>query len=302
MKKLVLLSLLIFAIPLTSLAWNRRGHQAASAIAYARLSQADRAKVIAVLKHHPWYNSVWRDEYQQSHPPNTSFEFFAVMRAAAWPDDIRNNPAFHHRPWHYVNFPLTMPNDLDFDNPIGDGIMMSKIQDAMDSVENDTALSQRRNRAIMLSWLLHLLGDMHQPLHTVALVNSTYPEGDHGGNDFFVRKTATSSVGNLHSFWDNVLGTSRTIQRSAALASELRGQHPFSSAMDNGDYKDWAKDSARLAVTHAYKLNGQAITGSSNPNQGTAVPAGYEVNARRVSAKQVALAGYRIAKVLGSLL
>lgn len=302
MRKLVLLALLIFAIPLTSLAWNRRGHQAASAIAYARLSQNDKEKAIAILKYHPWYNSEWRTEYQQSHPPNMSFENYAFIRAAAWPDDIRNNPAFHHRPWHYVNYPFRMPNNIDFDDPIGDGIMMTKIQDAMDSVKNDDAISQRENRAIMLSWLLHLLGDMHQPLHTVALVNSTYPEGDHGGNDFFVRKTPTSSVKTLHSFWDDVLGTSRTIQSSAALATDLRSQHPFSSSMDNGDYKDWAKDSARLAINHAYKFNGEAITGSSNRNQGTAVPVGYAANATSVSAKQVALAGYRIATELRSLL
>lgn len=300
MKKLVLLSLLIFTIPITSLAWNRRGHQAASAIAYARLSQSDKEKVIAVLKHHPWYDSTWRTEFNQSHPADMSFENFAFIRAAAWPDDIRGNASFHHGTWHYVNFPFTMPDDVDMDNPIG-GSLMRKIRDSMNTVKNQTAVSQK-NRAIMLSWLLHLLGDMHQPLHTVALVNDTYPEGDHGGNDFFVRKTATSSVMKLHGFWDDVLGTSRTIQSSATLATELTTQHPFTGSMDDGDYKDWAKDSAKLAVSDTYNFNGQPITGSSNPNHGTAVPTGYQANARRISAKQVALAGYRIAKTLSSLL
>src|SRR5262249_39587347 len=56
-----------------------------------------------------------------------------------------------------------------------------------------------------LSWLLHLVGDVHQPLHATTRVSATKPDGDDGGNG-----VELSSPANLHTFWDDVLGSGNT--------------------------------------------------------------------------------------------
>jgi len=51
--------------------------------------------------------------------------------------------------------------------------------------------------------IIHYIGDLHQPLHAVALVNSTYPSGDMGGNKEYLPTNACGAT-NLHSAWDSV--------------------------------------------------------------------------------------------------
>lgn len=57
-------------------------------------------------------------------------------------------------------------------------------------------------RAMFARYLVHLVGDIHQPLHSVALFNHTFPKGDAGGN-LLKLKTLNGTVQNLHSFWDS---------------------------------------------------------------------------------------------------
>jgi len=56
-------------------------------------------------------------------------------------------------------------------------------------------------RALFARYVVHLVGDIHQPLHSVALFNKTYPEGDIGGNREKVL-LVNGSTSNFHSYWD----------------------------------------------------------------------------------------------------
>jgi hypothetical protein len=59
--------------------------------------------------------------------------------------------------------------------------------------ENESVVKNENNperKAIALAWLFHLLGDIHQPLHTAQLFAAEYPQGDRGGNEICVRVTA----------------------------------------------------------------------------------------------------------------
>jgi hypothetical protein len=105
--------------------------------------------------------------------PSMSVKEYAFIKAAGWPDDVRSRrwKKYHHGNWHYVNFPCSPPNKLNTSDPIGSGQLMSKIKEAFDSLRDGTANEQREERAIMVAWLIHLMGDLHQPLHTVALKN-----------------------------------------------------------------------------------------------------------------------------------
>lgn len=56
-------------------------------------------------------------------------------------------------------------------------------------------------RALFARYLVHVVGDMHQPLHSVALFNKTFPSGDRGGNSIKI-KLLNGTSQNLHAFWD----------------------------------------------------------------------------------------------------
>ncbi len=57
-------------------------------------------------------------------------------------------------------------------------------------------------RSLFARYLIHMVGDIHQPLHSVALFNHTFPKGDQGGNLLKV-KLLNGSIANFHSFWDS---------------------------------------------------------------------------------------------------
>lgn len=57
-------------------------------------------------------------------------------------------------------------------------------------------------RALFARYLVHVVGDIHQPLHSVSLFNETYPSGDRGGNSLKIT-LLNGSANNLHSFWDS---------------------------------------------------------------------------------------------------
>jgi len=69
--------------------------------------------------------------------------------------------------------------------------------------ENDSVVKNENDserKAIGLAWLFHLVGDIHQPLHTAQLFTIDYPKGDRGGNEICVRVTQAGQPMDLHKF------------------------------------------------------------------------------------------------------
>ena len=308
MRKLCLVCLLVLATSMTATAWNRHGHYAVAAIAYRTLTTSERNEIDAILKYHPFF-SQWQKEYQKYHP-SMSVKEYAFIKAAGWPDDVRSKrwkDAYHHGNWHYVNFPCSPPHKLNLSDPIGTGKLLSKIDDAEDSLRDDTSIEQRVNRAIMLAWLIHLIGDLHQPLHTVALQNADYPDGDHGGNFFFVLEGEEANPINLHSFWDESLGAKKSVADGKALGTTARTQLPFSVTLIKGNHQDWARESARIGLDSGYQYrstdgSSPALEGGTSPDEAIVLPDGYAGNVRRIALKRVALAGYRLGSVIKAAL
>lgn len=59
-------------------------------------------------------------------------------------------------------------------------------------------------RGVALRYLLHMMGDLHQPLHTVSRCTPQTPQGDEGGNGFgLLTGSSAGDVRNLHSMWDS---------------------------------------------------------------------------------------------------
>src|SRR5262249_11163236 len=155
------------------------------------LSEAERKKAHELLTHHPHYES-----YLTKHRlGSVAVEEWVFLRAATWPHHLRGpvrpgepDPAGVRSPRtgrHSAAFPVfPPPATRDF---------TTKVRERPEKHDVVCALKQRvaelrlrtaadDDRAVALCWLLHLTGDVHQPLHCASLFTDKFPEGDFGGN------------------------------------------------------------------------------------------------------------------------
>src|SRR5437867_10194609 len=186
-----------------------------AAEAWQEFSPALRNKVTELLKSHPDYEK-WERAFSPS-SANLDLSTFVFMRASTWPAEIRRHGnQYDHPQWHYANYPLKPPAFPVEPGPSPNDDILYGIGQCEKILADAKAPAQER--AVYLSWLIHLIGDLHQPLHCASLMNETYPAGDKGGNDFYI-KPATKGI-KLHSVWDGLLGTSSKPQSRLNYAME----------------------------------------------------------------------------------
>src|SRR5262249_34522240 len=154
-------------------------------IAFDAMSPAQQQAIHEILKKHPHY-----EEYLIAEKPaGIDNEMWAFLRATTWADWVRSNhrAEFHKSEWHYINYPYKMGQNgsvLPTPLPQPENIL-ERLPLAITMVKNsgttnelkllDTLTAEQR-RAVALTWIFHLVGDAHQPLHMVAMINDpTWP-------------------------------------------------------------------------------------------------------------------------------
>src|SRR5262249_12194527 len=281
-------------------------------IAYQVLQQENPhaiERVKAVLEKHPWYPNQWQARLQDVSVADHSLVLF--MQAARWADDIRSNDKQQHRAlWHYINWPFKpdgQPPSVKTREPEAVNILTAMMENQRIAA-NDNDVERK---AIALAWLFHLVGDIHQPLHTVQLFTSEYPKGDRGGNEICVRVTQAGRPMDLHRFWDGVITSSQNMTRLRNDATALMGRQEFQRSqlteLANGDFESWAKESYEIATKIAYR-NGGLVGAPRSGNKdcpmvvtAPVLPPGYVVNASRIADRRIILAGYRLVDLLKRL-
>ena len=290
LSRLGVVLLFLGAINLRCLAWSGSGHKVIAAIAYRQLSPSLKEKTVELLMSHPDYEK-WEIAFSAN--SNLDFATFIFMRSSTWPDEIRRLGSEHDHPhWHYIDYPLRAHKFLFEDAPSPDDDALYAIAQC-EKILADTNASPRL-RAVQLSWLIHLIGELHQPLHCSSFVNETYPEGDKGGNDFYVRPTERGIK--LHSLWDGLLGTSGSPATDLNYGIQLESEFPNKSLQElekSKTPKAWSLDSRTLALEKAY-LNGN-LKGGTTAESALPLPADYTKTAKAVAERQAVLAGYRLA-------
>jgi S1/P1 Nuclease len=141
-----------------------------------------------------------------------------------------------------------------------------------------------------LSWLLHLVGDVHQPLHCATRVSTAEPGGDAGGNK--VKLSCMGCGPELHAFWDDVLGTSKVLDKVIQFGKSL--PPPPASFAAKVNENDWIAESFAAAKQTAYSGPVQAGDGPFSLTEA------YKASAQAVAKERVALAGARLATLLNS--
>ena len=155
---------------LPAFAWGPEGHSLVARLAAAHLTPQATARVAEVLGQGNTMQSI-----------------------ASWADQIRRERLVTG-PWHYVDIPIDKPHlDMTRDCPKGDCVI-AKIEEFQRTVVDPAATPVQRREALL--FLIHFVGDMHQPLHCSD-------NKDKGGND--VKLDLFGRPTNLHSAWDGGL-------------------------------------------------------------------------------------------------
>ncbi len=277
-------------LALPAVAWNATGHRIVAAIAYDRLTPKARARVDDLLKRHPDYPKLFAGDARVT-----------FIAAAVWPDDIRDDPRFYddlspraqptpllpgfpdmarHTNWHYINLPYTP-----------DGAHPEK-QAPPNVLSELKRILRQIDRPYDLPWLEHLVGDVHQPLHSISRTLKSQPQGDAGGNRVFV-----SPGRNLHFFWDDLPGSDTSDGYVTKFAADVTAQHAAPHDLDKNPQK-WLEEGFRIARSDVYTFGLETGT-SQNPIRLTET---YQENAKRVAYARISLAGYRLAAVLNDRL
>ena len=280
-------------------AWNKATHMATGAIAYRELlttSPTTAARVVAILKQHPDYDTRWASKLNDPSLSETERNEYLFMLAARWADDVRGNKTYDRPTWHYVNFVYNPDAGIirsDSTLATGENILQAYAQNQQVVRSNapDSA------KAITLCWLFHLTGDVAMPLHTTALIDAHFPGGDQGGNKFKIRVTPDGKTINLHSFWDGMLLGADDYTSARNLAIQVRNGQPRNQLpqLCENSVTGWARESFQLAQDVAYRSH-TLQTGTDE--EGAVLPSDYVATVKPIAMRQVALAGYRLADAL----
>lgn len=284
--------LYLFCITAPAYAWGDEGHEVIGLIADHYLEPAVRAKVNAILA-----------EDKTNLTSSTQID-----QEATWADKFRdadrNTTKVHYnqtRNWHFVDLELEGP-DLQtacFGRPVlpketpaslgpADDCVVDKIDEFTAELEKSTTSKQERRLA--LEFLLHFVGDIHQPLHAGD-------DHDRGGNLKIVTAPGIAP-NNLHHDWDTEfvarLGSNATTIAQQLIATITDAQR---AQWATGTAADWARESFGVAKAHAYGL----LPAADSPNH-YQLSAAYVSDATNVTQEQLSKSGVRLAFVLNHAL
>lgn len=307
-------------------AFNAAGHKIIAEVAWRKLTPQQRKEIVFVLRKHPRFNK----DFQSKMPAEIANGVMAEQdhwifcQAAVWPDIARgiqpaSEMAKYHRPrWHYINLPVLLDNtpanassgllafntsfdliDGSYDNPNLNGVQAVK-----NSLKVVTTGADDKHMAVHYCWLIHVIPDLAQPLHSSALVtNRLFPDGDQGGNKISVRRGSSGDSQKLHSLWDAMLGKKDDFQSVQDKAGEIISSNnaEFNATFTAMPNDVWATESQAIAVQAAYgpllDVIRQVEEGSGH--LGTIrVSEDYVTNGKKVTEKQAVIAGVRLAGVL----
>jgi len=216
-----------FLFPLSVFSWNAKGHMLITALALNKMPAVSQ-KSMMVLNNTALYGG----------KPKT------LLQASYWLDEL-NIPQYQFlRKTHFIPIPF------------GQKKYFPSVQSRFNAV---TALYYAQHvlqsryhtpldKTFALRLYLHIIADIHQPMHTTTYYSKRFPHGDTGGN--FYRLQRFYGVKNLHSFWDGVGGYFKHHTLEQAFL-ELKDK-PCTRDDSIFQPEVWAKESHGIGMRYAY--------------------------------------------------
>ena len=284
--------------------WDDAGHRAIAAIAWAEMRPATRSRAAALLAAAPEGSGL--AEMAPVGPAGEERARRHFLLAATWPDRLRDEDRSTAN-WHWINrfWRDTPKGPVEVPPPAPQP--EENLRERLDVLSGRLADPKlpAEERALALAWLLHLVGDAHQPLHTSARITDRPDErqGDRGGNTFELHEDPRSGERiDLHAFWDRLLRiglprrpgepTGAWVDRAAR---DLARRHPRASLgpLAPGDFDAWIDEGAALARGTVYR---------HGLERGRRPPRAYERAAWAAAAPAMVRAGHRLAALLDQTL
>lgn len=306
----VLLAIMASVAAVPALAWHDEGHKLTAYIAWQRMTPKTREAVIKILRAAPEDSQLaaFYPVYGVEPEDVRKMEFFMIV--PTWADMVRNtafpvrNRKYHHSNWHY--------DDTFWKQVDGKAVILTEMEEGGQALPQVAAAeatlrsdkSTDAEKAIAIAWLMHLTGDIHQPLHNSARVTDREPKGDQGGNLFLLTPEGTPPATqlNLHTYWDGIPTRSVPLKKGqcvrdylALMGQKMMKNYPFEKFSGNlqlGQYSEWHKASFALATTVVFSPDLKRFQMPSEK---------YRKAAFKLAEQQIALAGYRIGETLNSI-
>lgn len=256
--RLSCLALLLFGTP-SLFGWGREGHRLIAEIATRQLNAKAQAQIRTLL------------------------EGQTLESIASWADEVRPQRR-ETSTWHFIDLPLDEPRGEWSKYCPDTGCVLKMIPEMERRLANGNLAA--RDRAEALKFLVHFVGDMHQPLHVGE-------KHDRGGND--VKVVFFDKPSNLHSIWDTAI-LDVAEKRDSQLRKKLGRKPGFFERrrLAKGTLDDWAwqsRDVSRDVVYANLPAKRPAVLGDA-----------YEAKAAPAVELQIRRAGVRLARVLNEAL
>ncbi|HEX6649682.1 MAG TPA: S1/P1 nuclease [Pyrinomonadaceae bacterium] len=270
--------------------WGAGGHMMTANIAFRRLNPKAKAKVAELLA-------------VKINPAAVTVKSKDFVNAAHWADDLRPFTEFDSfKPLHFIDKPFstdgtTLPV-IEADN------IVKALEDNVNILKTS---NDKKAQAQALRFIIHFVGDIHQPLHCTARVSHALPGGDHGGNLFKIMLMGADGKfkeSNLHSYWDGGIRNfpptgpnfaPPSLKSVALAANRISAANPDTDPDlkldDPFNFNAWADESFQIGQTDVYK----GVLSGRRPR------ASYNTRALRLAQKRVAWGGYRLAALLNSI-
>ncbi len=273
--------LLALLAPAIGSAWGDGGHMMVAQIAYENLNPTARTKVNAL--------------FETNGTPGSTNEF---IQASHWPDDVKHTPAFASTAdEHFVDFPFS-PDHTPLPNLPKAVNVTNALQKYVQVLKDSSASNEAQ--IVAAKFIIHLVGDVHQPLHCATRVTQDHPQGDQGGNAFPIHDPNKE----LHSLWDGGLHQfpkelpgfqPPPVEEVFAAVGTLKTNFSFDTEKANTaksglNYGAWAQESFGFARTNAYV----GIAENGKPDSA------YLQNLQ-LAQRRVIWAGFRLAALLNSI-
>jgi S1/P1 Nuclease len=292
-------------------AWFGFGHMEVAAVAWSKLTPTARARATQLIMRNPLY-STWIMGVPANQRDRTAF-----VMAATWPDIIKglsdyqndgpergNRPPpgpeasqnigytdhLRHKYWHYIDMPFSP--DATPTQPADVPNAQTRIADFRTALANPAMSDDIKSYDLV--WLLHLVGDVHQPLHATSRFTAAHTNGDSGGNDVKIVCGGKCKAKELHAFWDGVVGDNEKPRPAINAARRLPAAKASLVAIT--DESKWVQESFDGARASVYvppiRVTGDPFTLTKT----------YKAKALRLGKQRVALGGARLARLLNDAL
>ena len=235
--------------------WGKTGHRVVGAIAEKHLDNQTKRKLDKLLDNQ------------------------TLAMASTFADEIKYDAQYDKfKPWHYLNMPLDSTYETSKKNPEGDLVFGIAFCKKVVTDEN----SSDEDKAFYLKFLIHLIGDLHQPMHLGLLE-------DRGGNDFDVQWFYRDT--NLHKVWDSQMLDGYNMSYSEYVDNAYYLSKKEIKAIEKGDVLDWIAETHKLTVDiYNYTEEGENLRSE------------YSFKYFKIARLQMQKAGIRLAKVLNEIL